>query len=121
MLFMLPPCPNSPNCVSTMSSPGDKRHYMEPIHYSGSPETAKSTIRHIIRQQKYAEIVHEDDNYISTVFTTPVLKFKDDVVFYFGDHGHVHFRSASRIGKGDMGKNKNRMKEITAQFYDQYN
>lgn len=59
----------------------------------------------------------EEDHYIHTVVTTKVLKFKDDVEFYFDpDERVIHFRSASRVGYSDFGVNKKRMQEISKKY-----
>jgi len=41
------------------------------------------------------------------------MRFVDDVEFYFDEKEKmVHIRSASRLGKGDMGVNRKRMELI---------
>lgn len=117
----LPPCPNSRNCVSTMGNSDDRQHYMDPIAFSGEPEEAKRIVRSILKEEPLAEIEHEDVDYMKAVYKIKLLPFKDDVEFYFGQQGFVHFRSASRIGYSDLGKNKKRMNDFTKQFREAYN
>lgn len=116
----LPPCPNSRNCVSTMGSPDDKQHYMDPIAFDGEPEEAKSIMRSLLKNDPLAEIEQEDVDYMKAVYKVKLLPFKDDVEFYFGQQGFVHFRSASRVGYSDLGKNRKRMKALKEQFREEY-
>ena len=45
------------------------------------------------------------------------FRFVDDVRFYFDEARHeIHFRSASRIGFGDLNANPRRMAAIRAAF-----
>lgn len=55
--------------------------------------------------------------------TTPILRFKDDIVIEVRalDANHaIHMRSKSRLGKGDLGANAKRIKtffeKLTAKF-----
>ncbi|MFT7527048.1 MAG: hypothetical protein ACI9LY_002200, partial [Arenicella sp.] len=54
-------------------------------------------------------IENETDSYVYSVFTTRLMRFKDDVEFYIDEaHQLVHFRSASRVGHSDLGANRKR-------------
>ena len=57
---------------------------------------------------------------IEATATTPVFRFKDDVVVRVRPrHGgsRVDIRSVSRIGRGDRGKNASRIREFTARLH----
>ena len=56
------------------------------------------------------------DEFLHIEFTSKIFRFIDDVEFYFGEPGVIHFRSASRIGRSDMGVNRDRMEEIERLF-----
>ena len=44
-------------------------------------------------------------------------RFDDDVEFVVDEQaGTIHFRSASRAGRGDLGVNRRRMEAIVAEF-----
>ena len=48
---------------------------------------------------------------------TRLGKFTDDIEFLIDPTAKlIHFRSASRIGYGDFGKNKRRMKKIKSDW-----
>lgn len=108
--YKFKPCPKTPNCVSTMA-PKEDKHYISPISYNSSQEEAVEKIIQIIDSFKRATIIVKDLNYIHAVFSTKLLRFKDDVEFYFDDK-IIHFKSASRIGSNDLGANRKRMEKI---------
>lgn len=111
----LHPCPSSPNCVSTAGP--DESHRMAPIPYEGTADEALERLVRVIQAMPRAEIVKQDGNYLHTVFTTRVFRFKDDVEFLVKEEPKViEFRSASRVGYSDLGKNKSRMEEIRKAF-----
>ena len=53
----------------------------------------------------------QDDTYIAAEFTTPLMRFVDDVEFRKADTV-VHIRSASRVGKSDLGANAKRVEQF---------
>ena len=111
------PCPKTPNCVSTMATKEDK-HYINPISYNSSQEVAVEKIIQIINSFRTIILVKEN-NYIHAVFSTKLLRFKDDVEFYFDDKNKIiHFKSASRVGNNDLGKNRKRMEKIRKLYSD---
>jgi uncharacterized protein (DUF1499 family) len=109
----LTPCPKSPNCVSTQSPEADQDHYIKIIELDGSAEDAKNRLISIISSMKRSKITEQNGNYIRTEFKSALFKFVDDVEFYIDETGkEIHFRSASRVGYGDMGVNRKRMEKI---------
>jgi uncharacterized protein (DUF1499 family) len=111
------PCPEKQVCVSTQSPKSDEKHYMDPITYSNSKEEAKNKIKKVINSFKRTEIKEESENYIHSTFTTFLFRFTDDVEFLIDDKEKViHFRSQSRIGGYDWGKNRSRMKKFKKKF-----
>jgi uncharacterized protein (DUF1499 family) len=55
-----------------------------------------------------------DKGEIQAIATTRIWRFKDDVTISVGRDGVVHMRSKSRIGKGDLGTNARRIRELQA-------
>ena len=111
----LTPCPESPNCVSTQAEPSDTTHRVEPIPLTSSGQSSESVGAPIDRAAAWVgnredgELVEQGENYLRAVFTSDVFGFKDDVEVYVSqDDGLIHFRSASRVGYGDMGANRKR-------------
>jgi uncharacterized protein (DUF1499 family) len=110
-------CPASPNCVSTQADPGDTIHYMEPISYRGAAGEAIERINELVLAERNSEIVVVQKDYLHAVFRSPTVGFPDDVEFYVDPQaGLIHFRSASRLGQGDLGVNRARMEKLGAQL-----
>lgn len=106
-------CPNSPNCVSTQAPAGDS-HAMEPVRFDGDIAAAQEAILSTIRAMPRTHIVTVEDDYIYAEFRSSLMGYIDDVEFYIdAANGVIHFRSASRLGQGDLGANRNRMEEIS--------
>jgi uncharacterized protein (DUF1499 family) len=104
-------CPSSPNCVSSQSP--DPEHAIDPLQYTGQLMEAKARLKEIIRNMKRASITDESDDYVRAEFTSALFRFRDDVEFWFDDHAKiVHVRSASRVGRSDLGVNRTRVEEI---------
>ena len=60
-----------------------------------------------------AKLVEEHEAFLHYEFTSKLLRFVDDVEFVFDEGAKtIHFRSASRIGYGDYGVNRDRMEKI---------
>jgi uncharacterized protein (DUF1499 family) len=108
-------CPGSPNCVSTQSS--DSRFAMDPLPYTSSALEAQRAVVELLRAQPRAEIVGEEPTYVHAVFRSPTVGFPDDVEFYVDEASKlIHFRSAARMGRGDMGVNRARMDTLRAEL-----
>ncbi|MCG8352124.1 MAG: DUF1499 domain-containing protein [Chloroflexales bacterium] len=111
----LAPCPDSPNCVSTQSS--TEQHGMDALPYTTSQETAAVILLDIINSMPRTELITSETDYIHATFRSQVFGFVDDVEFYIDPQANlVHFRSASRLGRSDLGVNRARMDEISQAF-----
>jgi uncharacterized protein (DUF1499 family) len=109
------PCPTSPNCVSTQAA--DDVHAMPALPYNGSKELAMDKLVGVIKSMKRTKVISRTDSYLYVEFTTSLMRYVDDVEFYFDDATKsISFRSASRIGYSDMGVNKKRMREVGTRF-----
>jgi uncharacterized protein (DUF1499 family) len=65
------------------------------------------------------DVVETRPNYVHAVFTSRLMRFKDDVEFVFDtEAGVIHFRSASRVGRSDWGVNRDRMERFTTEFLE---
>jgi uncharacterized protein (DUF1499 family) len=113
----LAPCPETPNCVSTHAT--DPEHRIAPLTYEGSMDRAMQRLVGVIESMERTEIIARTEDYLYVEFTSAFWRFVDDVEFSF-DHDKkvIHFRSASRLGKSDLGVNRERMERIRARFRD---
>jgi uncharacterized protein (DUF1499 family) len=108
-------CPDSPNCVSTEAN--GREHRMEALSFRGSAREAMERLKAVIGSLSHAKVVNEHDNYLHVEFTSALFRFVDDVEFLIDEPaGKIEFRSASRVGRGDLGANRRRMEQITAAF-----
>lgn len=113
----LSPCPESPNCVSTQAPREDAQHFIEPITFTGSAAEARQRLVDVIGAMPRTQIVTNEEGYLHATFTSLIFRFVDDVQFVIDDAAKtIHFRSASRVGRGDMGVNRNRMEEVRTRF-----
>lgn len=110
-------CPNTPNCVSSQSS--DAVHQIEPLTYSSTPEKALTNLKQVIQSLPRTKIITETQNYLYAEFTSAIMGFVDDVEFYLDEQAKVvHVRSASRLGKSDLGVNRKRIEAIRAKLQE---
>jgi uncharacterized protein (DUF1499 family) len=111
-------CPGTPNCVNTQAA--DPSCAIEPIQWTGTAEQAIGCLRQLIENQPRASVVTVDDQYLHAEFTSLFFRFVDDIEFFVDqDEGVIHFRSASRVGRSDLGANRRRMELIRTQFMRQ--
>jgi uncharacterized protein (DUF1499 family) len=111
----LSPCPQSPNCVSSLNK--DKSHQVEPLTYNTTLEEARERLISVINSMNRAEIVTVENNYLHVTFTSLLFRFVDDVEFFFeAGKKIIDVRSASRTGYYDLGVNRRRVEEIRKRF-----
>lgn len=109
----LAPVPGSPNAVSSQADDPEKK--VAPIPFSGSLEQTRALVKKALEAHGNIEIKQEDRDYIHAVSTSPRMRFKDDLEFYFNETERlVHFRSASRVGYSDLGVNRARYDRLAA-------
>jgi uncharacterized protein (DUF1499 family) len=108
-------CPDSPNCVSSQSI--DAEHKIAPLTYTGDPAKALADLKAVIENMPRTKIITAEGNYIYAEFTSAFMGYVDDVEFYLNtDKGIIEVRSASRLGKSDLGVNRDRVEAIRAQL-----
>ena len=111
----LSPCPESPNCVSSLSE--DKSHQVEPLTYNVPLDVAREKLISVIKSMKRSEIAIAENNYLHATFTSFLFRFVDDVEFSFDDERKIiDVRSASRMGYFDLGANRRRVEELRKRF-----
>jgi len=111
----LTPCPSSPNCVSSLSE--DRKHFIEPLRYTGSLEEARQRLCEILEKTNCARVTLSEADYIRAEFRSRIFRFVDDMEFLFADQENtIHVKSASRIGYSDLGVNRKRVERIRTAF-----
>lgn len=108
----LAPCPPTPNCVSSDAT--GQTHAVEALVLVGTPE-AWPTIRDAVEELPRTSVIEETDGYLHAECRSAVFGFVDDLELHLrpGD-GVVAVRSASRVGRGDLGVNRRRVEELRA-------
>ena len=112
----------TPNSVSSQADlyPDHPQHNyskIEPLQLTGDGVTTLNNIRNIIEAMHGAEIIIHQEHYLYVQFTTRMMKFVDDAEFWFDPKLNVvQVRSASRLGKSDLGVNRKRIEWIRKQL-----
>jgi uncharacterized protein (DUF1499 family) len=108
-------CPGTPNCVSTEAA--DRRHAMAPLPFQGSARVAQARAKAALLQEPRTRIVEEQPGYLRAEARSRVFRFVDDVeVLVDSSAKLVRFRSASRVGRSDLGVNRARMERFSQRF-----
>lgn len=112
-------CPGKPNCVLSQNS--DAEHAIEPLAFTGTAAEAQAALQRVLAayEGEKAEVVRAEDNYMHVTFTTPVMKYVDDLELLILPGEKIHVRSASRVGRSDLGANRKRVEAIRAALAEQ--
>ncbi|HPG25704.1 MAG: DUF1499 domain-containing protein [Spirochaetaceae bacterium] len=106
-------CPPSPNCVSSAAE--DAGHAIAPFVIEGDARAAWTALQGELAARPRVEIVTRRDDYVHAVFTTRLMRYRDDVELLLdAPRGRIDVRSASRVGYGDMGANRARIESLRA-------
>ncbi len=104
-------CPSTSNCVNSFDTSG-----LGPLRFEGIPKEAVEALRATLAEFPQAKIVKADALAIEVVFTT-MLGFHDMVDFRIDAQAQrIDYRSRSKVGKYDFGKNRSRMAEFSSRF-----
>ncbi|MEP6874994.1 MAG: DUF1499 domain-containing protein [Burkholderiales bacterium] len=116
----LKPPSTTDNSVSSQASlyPDNPQHeaaQIAPLPLRGDGPMTIARIKSVVDTMAGAKIVKSDTDYLYVQFTTPLMKFVDDAEFWYDPAAQViQVRSASRVGKGDMGVNRKRIEAVRA-------
>jgi uncharacterized protein (DUF1499 family) len=108
-------CPASPNCVCSFDT--DDQHAIAPLAAGDDPAGAFERLRTLLQSMSGVRIVTDEGDYLHAEFTTPLLRFVDDIEFLLdANAGLIHARSASRVGHSDFGTNRKRVEQLRKQL-----
>ncbi|HET6762340.1 MAG TPA: DUF1499 domain-containing protein [Longimicrobiaceae bacterium] len=108
-------CRSPRNCVSSHGDPA--RGGMPPFPGTAGREVTLERVARVIASEPGARVVERTGDYLRAEFTSPLWRFVDDVEVLWDDAaGVAHFRSASRIGRADLGANRARMTRLSRRF-----
>lgn len=116
----LKPPSNTDNSVTSQAGlypDHPQRAYSDiaPLPLRGDGPATLARIRTVVAAMDGAKIVKSEPDYLYAQYTTRLMKFVDDVEFWVDPKAQViQVRSASRVGKGDMGVNRKRIEAVRA-------
>jgi uncharacterized protein (DUF1499 family) len=119
---MLKPPSTTPNSVSSQAGlwPGHPRREdaaIEPLPLVGDGPATIARLAQVIAALDGARIVEHRPDYLYVQFTTRLMRFVDDAEFWFDPAaGVIQVRSASRVGRGDLGVNRARIEALRARL-----
>lgn len=88
-----------------------------PFPLDGDGPTTIARLKTVLEHMDGTTIVRADRDYLYAECKTPLLRFVDDVEFWYDPAQHVvQVRSASRLGSSDLGTNRKRVETIRAAF-----
>jgi uncharacterized protein (DUF1499 family) len=111
----LRPCPATPNCVSSETgTPAEKQVAPFPAREGRADMTR---LADVVAAWPRTVVITNTGEYLHAESTSLIWRFKDDVEFrYDSAAGVIHVRSASRIGRGDLGVNRKRVEGLRAKW-----
>ena len=111
----LPACPDSPNCVSSLST--EETHAIKPFSYEGTPAQAWEHLKAAVLSGKRVTLIKDTGTYLHVEVRSLIFQFTDDVEFLLQESDKlIHVRSASRVGHSDFGVNRKRVEQIRTRF-----
>ena len=86
-----------------------------PLALRGDGAATMAKLKAIVVAMPGTRVVESTPDYLYAQVTTPLMKFVDDVEFWFDPAAQaVQVRSASRVGQSDMGANRKRVEAVRA-------
>jgi uncharacterized protein (DUF1499 family) len=116
----LKPPSNTENSVASQAAlypDHPQRQYADiaPLPLRGDGPATIARIKAVVGAMDGAKVVRSDVDYVYAQYTTRLMKFVDDVEFWYDPTaGVIQVRSASRVGKSDMGVNRKRIETVRA-------
>ena len=108
----------TPNSVSSQAAlwpdhPQRTSAEIAPFKLQGDAATTLARLAQLIEATAGSRIVERKPGYLYAQFTTPLMRFVDDVEFWFDPAANmIQLRSASRMGEGDLRANRARIERL---------
>ena len=109
--------PNSVNSQAHLYPDHPQRKYAEvaPLALRGDGPATIERLKLLVEAMRGAKLVKSEPDYLYAQYTTTLMKYVDDVEFWFDPATNViQVRSASRLGASDLGLNRKRVEAIRA-------
>jgi uncharacterized protein (DUF1499 family) len=86
-----------------------------PLRVKGEGPATIAQIKALVEGMDGAKVMKSEPGYLYAQFTSKLMKYVDDVEFWFDPAANViQVRSASRVGRGDLGVNRKRIEAVRA-------
>lgn len=117
----LSPCPDKPNCVCSEFE-ADADHFIEPLALSSdAAANVMARLKKIIEEMG-GKVQRQSDDYLAATFSSVIFRFVDDLEIRIDrETSLIHLRSASRVGHGDGGVNRQRIQKLKKSYRAKYN
>ncbi len=106
---------NSVSSQAALYPDHPQRKYADiaPLPLKGDGSATLAKIKAIVEGMDGAKVVKSEPGYLYAQFTSKLMKFVDDVEFWFDPAANaIQVRSASRVGRGDLGVNRKRIEAV---------
>ena len=107
----LAPCPPTPNCVHTADGvpEGVRRITLDP-----QATYVWEKVQDVVAQMPRMMVITSTDSYLHAEETSRIFRYVDDLeLFWLSDkRSELVVRSASRLGRGDLGVNRRRVERF---------
>ena len=115
-LTVLPPCGSPLNCVCSEHGQ-DKAYYIKPIDLTDQAQIVDLALAVPVVTAMGGRITVQQPDYIAAVFKSGIFGFVDDFELRLDlETRSLHIRSASRVGRSDLGVNKLRADRFREEF-----
>lgn len=105
---VLADCPDIPNCQCSEAS--GQSQQVDRFVVTKDPLRGIAALARIVEGTKGMEVVQFDEKYMHATATTSLMQYVDDIEFLLSDDQQsIQVRSASRLGKNDLGANAKRI------------
>jgi uncharacterized protein (DUF1499 family) len=108
---------NSVSSQAALYPEHPQRRYAEiaPLALRGDGPATLARIKTVVESMPGAKVVKSSPDYLYAQYTTKLMKYVDDVEFWYDPAAQViQVRSASRLGKSDLGVNRKRVEAVRA-------
>lgn len=106
------PCPDKPNCVSSLET--RDKHRLAPLLSDQMLEAEDlAQVKELALALGDSELVSDRGDYVHIVFRSALFRYPDDLELWLKpDTPGIQFRSASRVGHSDLGVNRQRVEQL---------
>ena len=107
----------TPNSVVSEGVDAAHAAYVAPLAFTGDPRVALAKLGAVLQALDRVTIIKVEETYLHAEFRSKTMGYVDDFEARVDTAASViHVRSASRVGRRDMGVNRARVEAIRAKF-----